>query len=387
MRRLISCRSSVQTIDHAKLGGESSMRIPKSCALVAALVLTQSNAKAADITVTPGESIQKAIDSAEPHSTIHLAVGEFREQIIINKPLTLRGAGWDRTVIRADAAPPVHNQDERAAVEEAASDPQTDPEKLRLMEASAGRADPTISIESAHVTIDQLGVRGLSNQDSLGPRALVSVNKATDVHISRCGMTDAATDGIVVTGSSACDIEHCLVAAVWHAGIHTTNTPDSEPSKLHVSDCDIRNCYYAGISLSRADERDRQRQADAAPERAERQPGCRHLWTSRLHDGGAFNANPQPKIESNLFWNHTSDLSRSGSTVPLPAGNADRDPGFVVSLQQDCTINQAAATSLGMPTTQPSMKETFPVQTGELAIIPDGATRDQSLWKKPPSIR
>ncbi|MCB5907474.1 right-handed parallel beta-helix repeat-containing protein [Streptomyces pinistramenti] len=50
--------------------------------------------------VHPGESIQKAVDAAQPGDTIDIAPGTYRESVRIDKSgLTLRGAG-ERTVIR-----------------------------------------------------------------------------------------------------------------------------------------------------------------------------------------------------------------------------------------------------------------------------------------------
>ncbi|MFG3530933.1 nitrous oxide reductase family maturation protein NosD [Streptomyces sp. NPDC047917] len=50
--------------------------------------------------VRPGESIQKAVDAAQPGDTIVLLPGTYRESVLVTKPeLTLRGSG-SRTVIR-----------------------------------------------------------------------------------------------------------------------------------------------------------------------------------------------------------------------------------------------------------------------------------------------
>ncbi|MFF3848972.1 nitrous oxide reductase family maturation protein NosD [Streptomyces sp. NPDC002328] len=55
--------------------------------------------------VRPGESIQKAVDAAEPGDTVFLARGTYRESVRITTPgLTLRGVGRG-TVIQPAAAP------------------------------------------------------------------------------------------------------------------------------------------------------------------------------------------------------------------------------------------------------------------------------------------
>ena len=53
------------------------------------------------ITVQPGESIQEAIDAAPEGAVICLVEGEWMENLKITKSLTLRGAGAERSVIRA----------------------------------------------------------------------------------------------------------------------------------------------------------------------------------------------------------------------------------------------------------------------------------------------
>ncbi|WP_426367718.1 right-handed parallel beta-helix repeat-containing protein [Streptomyces sp. E-08] len=56
--------------------------------------------------VKPGESIQKAVDSARPGDTILLAPGTYRESVSITTPnLTLRGSSVFRTVIAPAATP------------------------------------------------------------------------------------------------------------------------------------------------------------------------------------------------------------------------------------------------------------------------------------------
>lgn len=47
--------------------------------------------------VAPGTalaSVQAAVDKARPYDTVLVRAGEYREQILVTKPLTLRGEGW-----------------------------------------------------------------------------------------------------------------------------------------------------------------------------------------------------------------------------------------------------------------------------------------------------
>ncbi len=56
--------------------------------------------------VTPQDSFQAAIDAAPPGSTLCLTEGTWEEHIVIRKPLTLRGQGPDRTVLRPSQSTP-----------------------------------------------------------------------------------------------------------------------------------------------------------------------------------------------------------------------------------------------------------------------------------------
>ena len=91
------------------------MRVPPrvvcGAALLGALALA-SPANAAQWTVHRGQSIQRAIDQAQPGDTITVDAGVYRESLFIQKDdLTIRGAGagWDGTVLRQPATPPPGN--------------------------------------------------------------------------------------------------------------------------------------------------------------------------------------------------------------------------------------------------------------------------------------
>ncbi|MFJ4777588.1 nitrous oxide reductase family maturation protein NosD [Streptomyces sp. NPDC088762] len=67
-------------------------------------VATPPAAAAARHTVHPGESIQEAVDAAQPGDSITVLAGTYHESVNITKPLTLRGSGA-RTVITPPVAP------------------------------------------------------------------------------------------------------------------------------------------------------------------------------------------------------------------------------------------------------------------------------------------
>ena len=45
------------------------------------------------------KSIQKAIDAAPPNAIIRIGPGVYEENVNIGKPLTLEGAGWQKTTV------------------------------------------------------------------------------------------------------------------------------------------------------------------------------------------------------------------------------------------------------------------------------------------------
>jgi nitrous oxidase accessory protein NosD len=59
--------------------------------LLTALAVAPATASANEILVAPPQSIQAAVDAAEPGDTIRVAAGTYREQVIVAKDLTIRG--------------------------------------------------------------------------------------------------------------------------------------------------------------------------------------------------------------------------------------------------------------------------------------------------------
>ena len=83
------------------------LRFIVGLALIATLVIT-GQSFAADLYVGPGETytaIQPAVDAAVSGDVVHIAVGTYVEQVLIDgKDLTLEGAGIGATVIESPAA-------------------------------------------------------------------------------------------------------------------------------------------------------------------------------------------------------------------------------------------------------------------------------------------
>ena len=73
---------------------------------MAAFVLPQGGAYGATINVSPGQSIQAAVNAASPGDTIRVAAGTFRESVEVTKSLTIIGAGQGSTFLVPPASPP-----------------------------------------------------------------------------------------------------------------------------------------------------------------------------------------------------------------------------------------------------------------------------------------
>jgi parallel beta-helix repeat protein len=70
---------------------------------------TLSNTTHATIIVRPGKKLQSAIDAAKPGDTILVKAGVYKEAIIVNKPLTIRGEDARTTIIRGVCANATNN--------------------------------------------------------------------------------------------------------------------------------------------------------------------------------------------------------------------------------------------------------------------------------------
>src|SRR6476661_376078 len=86
-----------------------SPRIALLAGLLAALVLVTSASAAATLDVCPSgctySSIQAAVTAANPGDTVQVAPGTYNEtQVVVDKPLTLQGAGPGQSIIDGGSA-------------------------------------------------------------------------------------------------------------------------------------------------------------------------------------------------------------------------------------------------------------------------------------------
>ncbi len=260
-------------------------------------------ARADDVTVAAGASVQAAIDAAAAGATVRLPAGTVHERLTITRPVTLAGAGWDRTTIEADPTFKGHTDAEKLALGtqlDGAADEAAQEAVIR--EYTSRRVGPTVTVRAAHVTLRGIGVRGVAASGGPGVECLVRFDGATDARLVECGLVGPAGDGIDVVNASDVDVRHCLVAAVWGTGVAVGGQAGG---RVHLADSDVRNCYYAGVTLGDSSDSvvDRCRISGAA-------------WHGVRYDGGS------PTLTGNLiFGNARCGVYASGATHAAVRGN------------------------------------------------------------------
>ncbi len=267
-----------------------------------ACALPGARTAAEEIAVGAGESVQAAVDKAPEGATISLAVGAFPEGVTIAKPLTLQGAGWEKTTLGPDKRVPLTQtqKDEFSAALEAASNPQ---ERAKIAIAlGTGQSTPTVTVRNTKgVVLRGIRFRGPPTGDAEGgitAEALVTFDNAAGA-IRECAVIGPFMNGVAVLAGSDVEIESSLVAALWGTGVAA-----GRRTKLHMSDSDVRNCYHRCLTLGTD---------DATIER------CR-IGGSAWH--GVRYDDCSPKILSNhIFANARSGIYASGRTAATVRGN------------------------------------------------------------------
>ncbi|MGB7160744.1 MAG: M56 family metallopeptidase, partial [Tepidisphaeraceae bacterium] len=263
------------------------------------------------ITVAPGASLQKAIDKAPDGATITLGEGFYPESITITKPITLAGAGWDKTIIGPEKAGTLSQQqkDEFFKKLEATTDPE---ERARIaMELAAGTQPPTIMVKRvAGVTIAGLRVRGAptGSPDRLTGETLILFDGASACVLRECAIVGPASNGVSIVNGSDVRIERSLVAAIWNVGVRVyagdRGMADAKPAKVHLVNTDVRNCYHRCVTITGE---------GSVVER------CR-ISGSAWH--GVRYDNCSPTIKDNqIFANARSGIYASGKTLARVTGN------------------------------------------------------------------
>ena len=220
-------------------------------------------------------SIQAAITAAPAHATIQITAGIYEENLVVEKPLVLSGAGWERTVVVA--------------------------------KPTNGPSATALSVSKVQGVV----VRGLKFADPTpGSKRAMAEGAVLDfrhagVEVSGCAVVGGPGIGILIAAGSEVSVRDCLVAALWGRGVAIYG--GMEPlTRARVSDCDIRNCCGGGLIVG---------------------PGTKGVRIERCRiSGSAMHGirydDTAPTIVSNLVFGHAiSGIYASGKSEAVVRRN------------------------------------------------------------------
>jgi len=155
------------------------------------------NGLSGDWFINPGQLIQPVIDSAEAGDTIELASGIFNENLIINKLLTLLGAGsGDDTSFNTL----INAVDKSKSVISIVTGGTSNDNRLIVkdLQVTGATSSSGISINGvgdiSHITLDNIASTG--NYYGADFSALGSDNRISDVVVSNSQVTNSGMDGV-----------------------------------------------------------------------------------------------------------------------------------------------------------------------------------------------
>ncbi len=156
-------------------------------------------------------TIQAAVNAAPIGALVEVLAGEYPEQVLIEKSLTLVGAGHDATrVVAAD-------------------------ETQHALEVRGARG---VQVKGL-----RFSSKGQHRDGSIGPGAIVMVT-ASELRMEACAVVDGPHNGMVVGEHSKVELVGILVAAVWSEGIVV-----KENATAIIRGSEIRNCHHYGVLL------------------------------------------------------------------------------------------------------------------------------------------
>ncbi|MBN2314524.1 MAG: right-handed parallel beta-helix repeat-containing protein, partial [Sedimentisphaerales bacterium] len=455
--------------------------------LMLVCVLPMARAKSADVLTVAADgsgeygSIQEAIDAAGEGAVIRIGPGIYEESLKIDKPLTLEGAGWDRTTIMTKSVEADVFEEAMRTLNVRIQQAQSDEQRKEI----AAQFETEFKEKVAKMTLFVSNSEGVVIRDvkftSPGqrlkgrslPMPIVEFNNAK-ASVSKCMVIGAPGDGIHILNGSDVEIRDSLVAAVWGTGI-TVGDRSSESSRLRLLDSELRNCHYAGICIRKGNDLTRieRCRVSGAAWHGIRYDDCSPIiignrifgnarcgiyasgqtsatveqnlfyvnemvgmscWFQNRDtiQGNTFTYNQRAglsvlgaskpivreniffsepngvfcgdigsnskfavsdgivTLQKNLFWNNEHNAARGiaktrtteGLVLDEQAGNLEMNP--MLTRNGFSLTTDSPARRLGIGVAEPiGFESLWPLQPEEIAIIPDGQTRDYRQWKTP----
>ena len=181
--------------------------------------------EAATVEVSVGESIQAAIDTAEPGDVVSIGAGVFRESLVVDRSVTLRGTAEGTTV---------SGEDFGAAVRIVGEDVRVRIERLTVTGGRGFRGhgiqtEDDVSVELIDVTSTGNAWCGVwaTDRSTLVLENCRLVENHTfglytwdfaRVELRDCTIADNGTHGILALHASEVTLAGCLVAGNWCGG-------------------------------------------------------------------------------------------------------------------------------------------------------------------------
>ncbi|MBI5387683.1 MAG: right-handed parallel beta-helix repeat-containing protein [Verrucomicrobia bacterium] len=413
-------------------------------------------------------NIQAAIDAAPSNAVVRLGPGVFEECLTIEKPLTLEGAGWEKTLLRKEPGPEINSEKDLLRLLEprlkaAASD---DERRAILQEFMQQHGTPVLTVRNTK-GVQVRGLRFTNPRPGGGgsfPNEYVVRFTNAQAAFAECAVVGGPGIGVLIGKAADVEMSRCLVAAMWGTGIEVGER-SGPATGARIADSDVRNCHYAGIKLAAVGQSATVehcrisgaawhgiRYGDSSPTivsnlifqhaRCGIYAGGKSAAVVRQNlfyrnemngiscwsgnrdviEGNTFAENARegvalvdaawPVLRQNIFTGHQQAIvqARTASRTNDPAGtprleqnwfwrNATNWPpamgSSAKSLETDPRFQDAANHNFALAADSPARRDKigaadpipfaspWPLQPEELAMIPEGATRDSREWKDP----
>lgn len=250
-------------------------------------------------------TVRAAMEAAKDGSVIEIGPGRFEAPLVIDKAVSIVGAGWTQTVIGPVDPKPGAPAEALREAERRFREARTEDERRQIRdEFRAAYEAPVVQIRSGQPVVLS-GVRfslpGVPPEGKLLSTTVVQV-QGGQVTLRDCAVVGSSGNGLTIGQGASVTVSNCLVAAAWNTGIQIERA--ASPGRVRIVDSDIRNCYYAGITT----------RAENLEIRRCRISGA--AWHGIRYDGCS------PTIEGNLIYgNARSGIYASGQTEAHVRGN------------------------------------------------------------------